>query len=107
MAPTSYDLAVIGHFSIDTIVLPTRKSPFMVLGGPVTYTSFAAKNLGACACAISKVGASFPQAYLWWLEQEGINITNVIRRPDEATTGFELTYSHDFEVRTLKLKKGY
>ena len=104
MAPTSYDLAVIGHFSIDTIVLPTRKSPFIVLGGPVTYTSSTAKNLGACACAISKVGASFPQAYLWWLEQEGINITNVIRRPDEATTGFELTYSHDFEVRTLKLK---
>ncbi len=104
MAATCPDLAVVGHFSVDTIVLPTRKSPFIVLGGATTYTSFAAKNLEARTSVISKVGASFPQAYLWWLEQEGIDISGVTRHPDEATTGFELTYSHDFVDRTLKLK---
>ncbi len=104
MAAISSDIAVVGHFSVDTIVLPTRKLPFVVLGGSATYTSFIAKRLEASACAISKVGASFPQAYLWWLEQEGINIKAVTRHPDEATTGFELTYSQGFNNRTLKLK---
>ncbi|HSV48806.1 MAG TPA: PfkB family carbohydrate kinase [Candidatus Acidoferrales bacterium] len=100
----NFDLAVVGHFSVDTIVLPTRKSPFIVLGGATTYTSFAAKNLDACTSVISKVGASFPQAYLWWLQQEGIDISGVSRHPDEATTGFELTYEHNFEDRQLRLK---
>jgi sugar/nucleoside kinase (ribokinase family) len=104
MAAANFDLTVVGHFSVDTIVLPTRKSPFIVLGGATTYTSFAAKNLDACTSVISKVGASFPQAYLWWLEQEGIDISGVTRHPDEATTGFELTYLENFEDRTLKLK---
>jgi 2-dehydro-3-deoxygluconokinase len=104
MAVISPDVAVVGHLSVDTIVLPTRKLPFVVLGGPATYTSFIAKRLEASACAISKVGVSFPQAYLWWLEQEGINIKAVTRHPDETTTGFELTYSQGFNSRTLKLK---
>ena len=96
MAAANFDLAVVGHFSVDTLYLPTRKSPFVVLGGATTYTSFAAKNLDACTSVISRVGANFPQAYLWWLEQEGIDISGVTRYPDEATTGFELTYSSRF-----------
>jgi sugar/nucleoside kinase (ribokinase family) len=104
MATANIDLAVVGHFSIDTIILPTRKSPFVVLGGATTYTSFAAKNLDAQTCVISRVGEDFPQAYLWWLEQEGINISAVTKHPTEATTGFELIYSHNFADRTLKLK---
>jgi sugar/nucleoside kinase (ribokinase family) len=104
MAASSCDVAVAGHFSVDTIVVPTRKSPFVVLGGSATYTSFAAKRLDAQVNVISRVGGSFPQAYLWWLEQEGINISAVKRHPDEPTTGFELTYTKDFTSRTLKLK---
>ena len=104
MAATSFDVAVVGHFSVDTLVLPTRKSPFIVLGGATTYTSFAAKNLEASASVISRVGANFPQAYLWWLEQEGIDISGVTRHLDEPTTGFELTYAQGFADRTLKLK---
>ncbi len=103
MAVTSFDVAVVGHFSVDTIVLPTRKSPFKVLGGAATYTSFAAKRLDASVSVISKVGASFPLAYLWWLEQEGINITGVSRHPEQPTTCFELCYSQDFQDRALKL----
>jgi sugar/nucleoside kinase (ribokinase family) len=104
MAATSCDVAVVGHFSVDTLVLPTRKTPFVVVGGATTYTSFAAKRLDASVSVISKVGANFPQAYLWWVEQEGINIKNVVRHPEESTTCFELTYTKDFADRTLKLK---
>lgn len=104
MAVASPNLAVVGHFSVDTLNLPTRKSPFVILGGSTTYTTLAAKNLDAQASVISRVGGSFPQAYLWWLQQEGVDISAVTRYPNEPTTGFELTYSHDFAARTLKLK---
>ncbi len=104
MASQGSDVAVVGHFSIDTLVLPTRKSAFKILGGPATYTSFAAKYLGAQACVISKVGGDFPQAYLWWLEQECIDIKNVIRHSEQPTTCFELIYTKNFADRTLKIK---
>ncbi len=97
-------MAVVGHFSIDHILLPTRKSPFIVLGGGVTYASFAAKRLDATASAISKVGGNFPQAYLWWLNQEGIDVSCVIRNENEQTTSYELAYGRDLSDRTLKLK---
>ncbi len=74
------DVAVVGHLCIDTIILPTRKAPFVVLGGAATYTSFAAKRLEATASVISKVGGNFPEAYLWWLKQEGIDISGVTKR---------------------------
>ena len=98
------DVAVIGHLSIDTILLPSRTAPFVVLGGSAAYTSFAAKRLGATTAIISKVGGNFPEAYLWWLRQEGIDLSSVIKRADEPTTGFELSYNADLSGRTLKLK---
>jgi|AGTN01.3.fsa_nt_gi Sugar kinases, ribokinase family len=104
MAVAYPDLAVVGHFSVDTLNLPTRKAPFVILGGATTYTTLAAKNLEAQASIISRVGEHFPQAYLWWLKQEGVDVSAVNRYPSEATTGFELTYSQDFTGRTLKLK---
>ena len=104
MAQSCFDIAVAGHFSVDTLVLPTRKMPFNVLGGATAYTSFTAKQLDASAAIISKVGASFPQAYLWWLEQEGVDITTITKDPQLSTTAFELTYTKDLNERTLKLK---
>ncbi len=98
------DVVVVGHFSIDTIILPSRTVPFVVLGGAATYTSFAAKRLDASASVISKVGGGFPEAYLWWLNQEGIDISSVKKHADEPTTSFELGYSADLAERTLKLK---
>jgi sugar/nucleoside kinase (ribokinase family) len=98
------DVAVVGHFSIDTIILPSRVIPFVVLGGAATYTSFTAKRLDASASVISKVGGNFPEAYLWWLKQEGIDISSVKKHADEPTTSFELGYSADLSERTLKLK---
>lgn len=104
MAAQNSDIAVIGHFSIDTILLPSRTAPFVILGGAATYTSFAAKRLEATVSVISKVGGNFPEAYLWWLGQEGIDISGVTKLADEHTTCFELTYSKNLSERTLKLK---
>ena len=98
------DVTVIGHLSIDTIILPTRTAPFVVLGGAATYTSFAAKRLEATASVIYKVGGNFPEAYLWWLRQEGVDISGVTKLTDEQTTCFELNYNADLSDRTLKLK---
>ncbi len=58
------DVAVIGHFSIDIINLPSRTAPFIILGGATAYTSFAVKRLEATASVISKVGGNFPEAYI-------------------------------------------
>ncbi len=104
MAAQNIDIAVVGHFSIDTINLPSRNKPFVILGGAATYTSFAAKRLNASASVISRVGGNFPQAYLWWLEQEGIDLSAVTKHASEPTTSFELNYSKDLSERTLKLK---
>ena len=104
MAAQICDIAVVGHFSIDTILLPSRTKPFVILGGAATYTSFAAKSLDATASVISKVGGNFPEAYLWWLGQEGIDLSGVTKSACEPTTCFELSYSKDLSERTLTLK---
>ena len=101
MAAQICDIAVVGHFSIDTILLPSRTKPFVILGGSATYTSFAAKSLDATASVISKVGGNFPEAYLWWLGQEGIDLSGVTKSASEPTTCFELSYSKDLSERTL------
>jgi sugar/nucleoside kinase (ribokinase family) len=104
MAAQICDIAVVGHFSIDTILLPSRTKPFVILGGSATYTSFAAKSLDATASVISKVGGNFPEAYLWWLGQEGIDLSGVTKSASEPTTCFEISYSKDLSERTLNLK---
>jgi sugar/nucleoside kinase (ribokinase family) len=98
------DVAVVGHFAIDTIRLPSRSSPFVVLGGSVTYVSFVAKRLDAMVSVISKVGGDFPEAYMWWLREEGIDLSGVIKLKKERTTRFELKYSKDLSNRKLKLE---
>jgi sugar/nucleoside kinase (ribokinase family) len=103
MAVQTSDIAVVGHFAIDSIRLPRRFAPFIVLGGSVTYVSFVAKRLDATVSIISKVGGDFPQAYMWWLGEEGIDLLGVTRLADEQTTRFELGYSKDLSNRTLKL----
>jgi sugar/nucleoside kinase (ribokinase family) len=104
MAVQNSDVAVVGHFAIDTIRLPSRASPFVVLGGPVTYVSFVTKRLDATVSIISKVGGDFPEAYMWWLREEGIDLSSVVRLKRARTTRFELEYSKDLSNRTLRLE---
>jgi sugar/nucleoside kinase (ribokinase family) len=104
MAVQNSDVAVVGHFAIDSIRLPSRSAPFVVLGGSVTYVSFVTKRLDATVSIISKVGGDFPEAYMWWLREEGIDLSGVTKLANEQTTHFELGYSKDLSNRTLKLK---
>jgi sugar/nucleoside kinase (ribokinase family) len=104
MAVQNSDIAVVGHFAIDTIRLPSRSAPFVVLGGSVTYVSFVTKRLDATVSIISKVGGDFPEAYMWWLGEEGIDLSGVRKLANDQTTRFELGYSKDLSNRTLKLK---
>jgi sugar/nucleoside kinase (ribokinase family) len=104
MEDQSFDVAVVGHFAIDTIRLPSRPKPFVVLGGSVTYVSFVTKRLGGTVSVISKVGGDFPEAYMWLLREEGIDVSGVVRLKREGTTRFDLKYSKDLSERTLKLE---
>lgn len=97
------DIVVVGHLCIDSINLPNRQKPCMILGGSAAYASLSAKHLGANVSIISKIGGDFPKAYLWWLSQEGIDTANVHRVEQEKTTRFELKYSNDLSTRTLRL----
>jgi 2-dehydro-3-deoxygluconokinase len=74
------------------------------LGGSVAYVSFAARLLDARASVVSKVGSDFPNAYLWWLRQQGVDASQVIRVENARTTRFELKYDEDLSNRTLRLK---
>jgi sugar/nucleoside kinase (ribokinase family) len=95
---------VVGHFSVDSIVLPSRPHAFMMLGGSVTYVSLVTKRLEANASVISKVGGDFPEAYLWWLREEGVDLAGVVKREAEQTTRFDLEYNSDLTERQLRLK---
>lgn len=98
-----FDIVSVGHFSIDSIFLPDRLKPFVVLGGSAAYTSFAAGRLDARVAVVSKVGSDFPAAYMWWLRQEGADLSGVIKVENARTTRFELKYDSDLSSRTLRL----
>lgn len=97
------DIVPVGHFSIDSILLPDRKAPFVVLGGSAAYVSLASRRLGAKVSVISKVGGDFPEAYLWWLSQEGVDLSGVVKDENAQTTRFELEYNKDLSGRLLRL----
>jgi sugar/nucleoside kinase (ribokinase family) len=98
------DVIAVGHFAIDAIKLPSRASSFVILGGAVTYISLVTRRLDETVSVISKVGGDFPEAYLWWLREEGINLSGVIKLTNEQTTRFSLRYTKDLSNRTLRLK---
>ena len=97
-----FDIVSVGHFAIDSILLPDRKNPFIVLGGSAAYVSLAARHLNARVAVVSKVGNDFPEAYRWWLGQEGIDLLNVAKDDNSRTTRFELKYNADLSERSLR-----
>jgi sugar/nucleoside kinase (ribokinase family) len=99
-----FNIVSVGHFSLDSISLPQRNTPFVVLGGSVAYVSFAARRLDARVSVVSKVGSDFPAAYLWWLRQEGVDLSGVGKVENAQTTRFELKYNDDLSDRILQLK---
>ncbi|MFB3890073.1 MAG: carbohydrate kinase family protein [Candidatus Bathyarchaeia archaeon] len=105
MAVQNPDVAVVGHFSIDSIRLPSRAKPFVVMGGSVAYVSLVTRRLNVSVSVMSRVGGDFPEAYLWWLRGEGVDVSNVTRAGEEQTTRFELSYNEDLSSRTLRLQR--
>ncbi len=99
-----FDVVSVGHFAIDSIFLPDNKAPFIVMGGPAAYVSLVARHLGATVSVVSKVGGDFPSAYLWWLQQEGVNLSGVVKIEKAQTTRFELKYHDNLSGRKLQLK---
>ena len=99
-----FDIVTVGHLAIDSILLPERQMPFVVLGGAAAYVSLAAKRLDTRVSVISKVGGDFPEAYLWWLQQESIDLSGLVKDKTALTTRFELKYSDLQTERTLLLK---
>jgi sugar/nucleoside kinase (ribokinase family) len=98
-----FDVVTVGHLSIDSIILPDRPNPFVVLGGSPAYVSFAARRLDSTVSIISKVGADFPSAYRWWMAQEGVNISSILQR-ECSSTRFELEYDASLSSRILRLR---
>ncbi len=98
------DIACVGHFSIDSILLPCRKEPFVSLGGSVAYVSLAAKCLGAKVVVTSKVGSDFPGDYMRKLRKENVDLTGLCIVENAQTTSFELCYSDDLSRRVLRLR---
>jgi sugar/nucleoside kinase (ribokinase family) len=89
---------------MDSIYLPERQAPVVVLGGSAAYVSLAASRLESRVAVVSKVGNDFPEAYRWWLEQERINLSGLFKLSDAQTTRFELKYNDDLSDRTLQLR---
>lgn len=99
-----FDVISIGHFAIDSIFLPDRHAPFVVLGGPTTYVSFAARRVDACVSVVSKVGDDFPDACVRWLERESVDLSGLNIIKDAETTRFEIKYNTVLSSRSLRLK---
>jgi sugar/nucleoside kinase (ribokinase family) len=105
MAATTFDIAVVGHFSMDSIILHSLPKPCSVLGGAVAFVSLVARRLGATVSVISNVGSDFLQAYSELLRVAGVDLEGVKLLKNEKTTSFELTYNSDLSARTLCLRR--
>lgn len=99
-----FDIVSVGHLTMDTILLPDMDLPLNVLGGSAAYASLAARCLNATVSVVSKVGGDFPNAYVSWLEQEGINLSGMVKAENAQTTRFELKYNNRLSNRKMQLK---
>ena len=97
-----FDLVVVGHFAIDSILSPKRAVPKRALGGPPTYVSLAARKLNAKVSVISKVGEDFSDDHIEWLNANSIDLSGLKRIRSALTTRFALKYEN--EKRQLQLR---
>ncbi|MEM2111646.1 MAG: carbohydrate kinase family protein [Candidatus Bathyarchaeia archaeon] len=98
-----FDIVTVGHFTIDYIKSPRRLDSKPTLGGPPTYTSIAARRLGANVSVISKVGEDFQPKYLKWLKNQGVDLSGLNKVKGTLTTSFMLNYFENGE-RQMALK---
>lgn len=100
----TFDIATVGHFSIDLIILPKGTIQEPALGGAPTYSSLAAIELGAIVTVVSKVGEDFPLKYVKWLKTQGVDLSGLKRVMGSQTTNYLINQSEDGN-RHLKLNR--
>lgn len=97
-----FDLVVVGHFTIDEVILGGERRT--QAGGAALYTSIAAAKMGLRVGVVSKVGYDYPKKYLDEIEAKGIDLSGVEVLHDTPTTRFILDYMGD--ERCLSLRGG-
>ena len=78
MSSKSFDVAVVGHFSLDSLKLPSHVKRVRILGGAVAYVSLITQRLGGSSVVISKVGSDFTESYLRRLRDEGVDLSAIV-----------------------------
>jgi len=97
-----FDLVTVGNFTIDLIISRRIANPSLTLGGPPTYVSLAARQLGLNVSVISKVGKDFSKEYVSWLKTNDVDLSGLKLVKDAATTSFTLRYRNG--KRKLQLR---
>lgn len=96
-----FDLTLIGHFAIDTIILRELKSVSQSLGGGVTYGSLAAEAFETKGHyeIVSKVGKDFDRKFLEIFNNHNIDTSKII-----FTNGSSTRFTLDYHDGTRDLK---
>jgi len=87
-----FDLVTVGNFTIDLIISHRIANSSPTLGGPPTYVSLSARQLGSKVSVISKVGKDFSKEYVSWLKAKNIDLSGLKLVKDALTTSFTLQY---------------
>jgi len=87
-----FDLVTVGNFTIDLVISRRIANPSPTLGGPPTYVSLSARQLGLKVSVISKVGKDFSKEYFSWLKANDVDLSGLKLAKDASTTSFTLRY---------------
>jgi len=99
-----FDIVTVGHVVIDVISSSSFKELKTAIGGPPTYASVAASNLGSKVSLVSNVGEDFPDSYLLWLKGWGVDLSHFRRIKGAKTTRFSIRYHNgERELRLIDL----
>jgi len=100
------DIVVIGHISLDTIIIEERKY-INVLGGPPAYISYALSSFNNIKISIaSSVGYDAISFVLTELNKVNVNFSPLITYLNKKTTRYVLLYKDDRRELLLKAKCG-
>lgn len=94
-----FDLAVVGHLTVDQIERGERIR--RSCGGPACYTSIASAMLGARVIVCSRVGIDFPSLYLRRLSRNRVDVSRIVVDKAFPSTRYRLLYEKS--VRKLWL----
>jgi len=97
-----FDLVTVGNFAIDLVISHRIINPAPTLGGPPTYVSLSARQLGSKVSVISKVGKDFSKEYVSWLKENSVDLSGLKLVKDALTTSFTLRYRNG--KRRLQLR---